>query len=318
MVGAKPLAWAPSVLVRLPISMRTFAEDISSSRGAADFRNYAIGGRCPGLRRGSPERDRQRRWRASGWKAASDTYDFGLLTRSGPMLFVSADVLFTATLGTRSESALTVRSGPVEAGTTSGQTRADVRADNAAVVLMTWAEARALGISHPDGDATESGWHLPPVRPSRDTAAATGVFGDPGELELASAAQLLPAVQDWNLISGRATSDGRMLLHGEPVEPAHLMDTLAGHSRGTERGPIVLVASGALRAARRLAGQTGLPVVATNGQVVFSPDRGVRVETPITAGLTDGREQTSHASSLLRGGSGWVLVTPDHARPYSP
>jgi hypothetical protein len=331
LVGAKPLTWAKVSRTRSPSAIRGYAEGIASHGGGTFLNGYSVTGAVPSLGRfgGSylVSDTAQAGNRLGGLVEAVDSEAF---SRVGPMLFVSADVLVSVTIGTRTESLLTVGSDPARQEPAQSH-QVDVRADDAAVVMIGWAEARRLGLSHPDGEATESGWHFPPVRPARagigegsgDSGASTspptrfgeeelvGVFTDAGAEEaLASAAQLLPAFRNWTLVSGQATRDGRLLLNGEVVDAHEVLRVLEEHPQGNFPSGLVLVIAKGLDLARTIAAETRKPVVATDGVPVLEPDRGVRTRTPNADGFD---------SKDPRGAPGsWILVSPQGEQTLLP
>jgi hypothetical protein len=330
MVGARPLTWATVSRSRSPTSLRGFGDLIVSGDGRADLVARRLGVAASlGFSASVLYRRDRNSGQVSRWRDKNEMADVESYSRTGLMLFVSADILFSARIGTRAESALTVRS-ELTSPAAARQVRADVRADDAAVVMISWSEARNLGIAHPEGEATESGWYLPPSRPNSvpgpsraaerrneggpdgpvsgtstgevDSGSRQGkqVLAGAAEAVLASASQLLPAFRDWTLVSGQATDDGRLVLYGEPLEPGRLTRILARHLLGGGRSGLVLVVTAGLEPARRLAEESALPVVATAGRVVFEPDGAIRAEGVMA----------SVPGEVARGG--WVLVRPGH------
>ncbi|HET9654528.1 MAG TPA: hypothetical protein VFP72_04190 [Kineosporiaceae bacterium] len=338
LIGAKPLTWATVSRTRSPAAIRGSIDGISTNSGWSAVQGWSAGGHVHGAALSGSLLVTDSAREAGRWFGLSEAVDTQSFSRTGPMLLVSADLLVQVGLEVRPESALTVRSGPTRAEVATRHLRADVRADDAAVLMIGWAEARRLGLGHPDGEATEGGWHLPPApapgapgsaRPAitgsttpgitgpdtvtgngtagsgaagngtagrGDTAGSGDAAGRTWEERLASAAQQLPAFRHWTTLSGQVTADGRLLLHGEPVEPAQALAAVAAHRPAVANEGLVLVASDGLAVARTLAAQTGRPVVATASTVRLTPERAV------TAG--EGGPQ---------GVQGWQLVMPDGA-----
>jgi hypothetical protein len=109
--------------------------------------------------------------------------------------------------------------------------------------------------------APAANWHLPPST-AHVSDRLPGVPTGPTEAELARAAQLLPAFDGWNLVSGQVTADGRLFRYGRPLEVVELVEALSRNVGGAGRNAIVLAATGGLEVARAVAGITSLPVVA--------------------------------------------------------
>lgn len=122
------------------------------------------------------------------------------------------------------------------------------------------------------------------VDPDRTLFAVPQETGD----GTADTAQRLPEFPDWTLLCARTSSDGRLLLHGRPIEAREAVAILDRHPLHGERVGIVLVATAGLAAAQALAAATGRPVVATAGRVVVAPGHG----------------------ELSAGEQGWMLVSP--------
>jgi hypothetical protein len=286
LVGVTPLTWATVARTRSPSAIRGSMDAISTSGSRSAVLGHSVGGVVAGgvavtgshLTTGTgTEADR--------WAGLTEGVDTEAFSQTGPMLLVSADLLVSVAVATRAESALTVRSGPTAPRNAESPSvnRAEVLADGAAVLAIDWAEARRLGLRHPDGEATQSGWHLPPEQPPSQGAEPGGA-----EERLAAAAQTLPAFRDWRTVSGQVTTDGRMLLGGRALEPKEVLNLLGRHEYAVPQLGLIVVASGGLAVGRRLAAISGRPVVATAGVVASGPD-----------------------GSIVADDGGWQLVGPD-------
>jgi hypothetical protein len=313
LIGARALTWATVSRNRSPTSLRGFGEYVGHSRSRGSFDVLNVSGTVAGAALTGTLVAARAGLTGHRWRGKNEMADVQSHSQTGPMLFASVDLLAHATLTTTAESALTLRA-PAREPHGGRRSRVDVRADDTAVVMITWDEARRLGIWHPDGEATTGGWHLPPARPPSRTPhvgpahAATGPqpSGTGGSDEepavtdpLAHAAHGLPSFADWTLLSGHVGGRDRLLLYGRPVDPAELVAILGRHALPGDRPGVVLVASGGLDAGRTLARAAGRPVVATSGQVAPGPD-GIR-------------------AAATRTGGGWVLLLPgaDHPIPLA-